>query len=347
MSLENRTTVETDDFQNPSILAKILGTGIRGLVIPLSITLGNYKKYKGQSKDFGNLIGIGLENLARVLIHPGKFLGVVNSFSGWFGPYMEAQKNIQNQSKILVYTDADILVPFEPDKEGLMYDWTVIQPFVFAGIAAKLLSKKEFSKVAEAFIDLNTETTKCFANIPTIMPRFTDHKNLPLAVMQFCDKPFNNYPSGHCANAVLLYGMAQEFFKGKKDKEIESFKYGLERVIGAILGTKQHGIPDAAGGISAGDRIFEKNFGYRIPNLIGIATKHKDQNPEAYEAFFEMYEEISLIDKRTESLLETGKEFFSKNGYKVVHPSVNVNLLHFDRKRKEIIYTADGDRVFL
>lgn len=326
--------IETNDFQNPSIVARALGTGVRIIVLPMTIALGNYHKYAGQSNDFGQLIGIGLENLGKLLIHPEKFGGVINSFWGWFGPYMRAQKNIQDQSKTLVYTDADLSVPFEPEKEGMMYDWTVIQPFVFAGIAAKKLSPREFELTAKAFIDLNTETTKCFSEIPTIMPRFTNHKSLPLAIMQYCDKPFNNYPSGHCANAVLLYGMAKEFF-GQRT-EVESFKYGLERVIGAILGTKQHGIPDAAGGISAGNRIFEKNFGYKIPNLEEIATKNKSQNPEAYRVFLEMYEEISSLDQKTESLLKTGREFLARNGYQKVPAKTNVNDLYFNRKERRI-----------
>ncbi len=174
----------------------------------------------------------------------------------WLDKYQKTQTIIKKEDKYNVETDIDRQIPFKPE-DAEAYSLIVPQFFALAKHFTFACTEKELQEITDCFKYANKLAAKVFKEIPTFMPRPTDHNDKALKFVQYFDDPVNCCPSLHITYSILAYNIGKTILS---PNEFHDYDDSIGKMFSSVLYTKQHAVVDIIYGMVCARKAFTKQF---------------------------------------------------------------------------------------
>ncbi|MGK5083884.1 hypothetical protein WDW37_11330 [Bdellovibrionota bacterium FG-1] len=189
-----------------------------------------------------------------VLKNPFRFVGIIKISLLWMKSYFKAQEQADSVGAKVIETLVDDRIP--PDERAI-YPYLFACLYILYGVWHLMdkLSKEDYLKATEAYMNMIREAERVFLNNPT---RMRDRERLHHPLTRFThtiDGPTNCFPSLHVAFVMLSF----QFLKGEKGIDplrLEAMKHSCIDICRSTMQTKQHSVIDVIGGIALSRSVF-------------------------------------------------------------------------------------------
>jgi len=259
------------------------------------------------------------------------------SIAEYWSYYFSNRRFPKDQEFYVVYTNMDHSISFQPNS-AVDY-WLVNLRFIPTSIElGGALSYKTINEIRQAYVDIAKEGCAAFREVPTIMPRFTEHRGNALHMTQMLLKPINCSPSLHTAAPFFAYNLGAKYFPQQEPK----LRQIVGDIVSTVIKTKLHSMIDIAFGIFLAQKVIRDRLRLNFNDLEFFFT-HVQNSKERipYEHVYRMYHEINELEKKTEvrenNLPEIMDRYFREIGLPRVRREQS-NCL-YDLKQKKLVYS--------
>lgn len=336
--MTSHSPVDTPEYRRSSRFSRLLRRGLRRAVLP-RCDPQKRPAYATQFDEASRNAEIMIEGLLRLFRrHPAKAAQVMRALQHWRSRYYPMQLECRERMGYVIYTQHDRPIPFIPESDTL-YAYMVCQISYVAGEIADVVSVRQMRHVADTFIALNVTALEAFRRFPTLMPRYTEHERLTLAVVQGIDDPTNCCPSLHIAYSLLLDNLAEFIIRPLRNKReaFEAIRYSTIGMFNSVLYTKQHAILDVAFGILCAQVVFDRAFDNPFNDFRDVLAGQASEHPIPYDEIIRIYGEARESYSEHGTLADTLGAYLHTHGYPRVRCDRDLGGAWFDTVSRRLV----------